>query len=154
MVKIGDLLADKQKAVVVTSAIEAGQVFRIKLTEMEGIKPKNQGDNSRNKYFVVLGVDNDKAIGAVLINTAINQNLSPMLKRLHYPIHAKNYPFLQHDSFVDCGSLKPISKEKYGANLDKQVGMIDDQDLNLIRKTVAEDAPIEAKTLKRFKLIE
>ncbi|MDR1938347.1 MAG: hypothetical protein LBQ73_07605 [Tannerellaceae bacterium] len=153
MAKISDLLTDEKKTLVVDSAIETGQVFRIKLTEDEEVKAKNKGEDGRNKYFIVLGFDDKKTIGAVLINTNINPNLSQKLKDLHYPLYVKNYSFLKYDSFVDCGSLKPIAKEKYESKLDSFVGEINKDDMELILKTVSQDAPIEIKKLKRFGLI-
>lgn len=44
------------------STVQAGEIFRIKLTIEEGITPKGEDDVSRNKYFIVIGKTNDKDI--------------------------------------------------------------------------------------------
>ena len=74
MTTLGELLSDNSKQNLL-STIQRGDVIRMEMTPKEGVKPKNEGDESRNKYFIVLGkTDDGKLIGFVLINTNINQN--------------------------------------------------------------------------------
>ena len=39
-------------------ALKTGSVFRMTLYPEDGITPKNTNDKSRDKYFVVIGIDN------------------------------------------------------------------------------------------------
>ena len=66
--------------------VRPGEVYRMELTPNEGVIPKNDGDTSRNKYFVVMGVTEDgDLIGLVLINTEINPHVSQRLRDSHLP---------------------------------------------------------------------
>lgn len=61
------------------SEIKIGDVFRITMNKANGITPK-PGDNSRDKFFVVLGFDeNGNVYGGVIFNSYININLPPYL---------------------------------------------------------------------------
>ena len=81
MARLTELLTGSSKQNLL-STIDRGDVIRMKLTPEEGITPKNEGDDSRNKYFIVLGKTNDgKLIGFVVINSQINQNLSLPLQQ-------------------------------------------------------------------------
>lgn len=104
MVNFGDLLG-KQALELAQKSIEVGNVYRIKLDRTSGIVPK-AGDETRNKFFIILGFDFEGNIyGGVIINSAINTNIPPILQTLHIPIKVAKYSFLEHDSFVDCSSL-------------------------------------------------
>ncbi|OAV67013.1 hypothetical protein Barb4_02664 [Bacteroidales bacterium Barb4] len=133
--------------------IEEGDVYRIHLTETEGIKPKNRGDSGRHKYIIIVGFDGDKLLGVVLINTAINQTLPQELQDLHYPIRAERYSFLEQSRYVDCGTLIEISKEKYSAEMGKPIAKIDEDDVSLIKGALCNSDRIKLKQLKRFHLI-
>lgn len=51
-------------------SIDVGSVFKMTLTPKDGIKPKNEGDSSRDKYFVIIGKTEDSVIiGSLLINS-------------------------------------------------------------------------------------
>ncbi len=52
MSTLEDLLSDKSKQSLL-SVVEKGDIIRMELTIEEGVVPKNEGDESRNKYFVV-----------------------------------------------------------------------------------------------------
>ena len=126
------------------------------MTLEEGVKPKNNGEESRNKYFIVLGKTEDgKFIGFVLINSNINPHLSSELKDLHYPLHFSKYSFLEKNRFVDCGQLKEITLENFSDRYKCQsFGKIDEEDLQHITQAVI-SSPIETpKHLKKIGLIE
>lgn len=136
------------------STIQRGDVIRMEMTPKEGVKPKNEGDKSRNKYFIVLGkTDDGKLIGFVLINTNINQNLSFALKNLHYPLAVSKYPFLKKNRFVDCAQLKEITLDNFTGRYQCQsFGRIDDDDLAYITEAVV-SSPLETtKHLRKFGL--
>lgn len=156
MGNIGDLLSNTQKAKLIQNTLSVGSVYRMKLTKNEGVKPKNKEDDSRNKYFVILGFDDvGNVIGFVLINTHVNEELSDVIKDLHYPIKASQYPFLGKDRFVDCSELKEISKDKFVEMFsgEKEKGQILSDDLDCIIGAVNTSPKVTVKQLKKFGLI-
>ncbi len=136
MMKISDALSDDELLNLARRTVEIGDVYRMNLTKVNGIKPKD-GADSRNKYFVVLGFD-DKGVayGGVIINSGINQNLPAHLKMYHMPLPKSKYGFLDHDSFVDCVSLKRAFPEKF--RQWQYLGKIDEYDVELIIGTIKE----------------
>jgi len=153
MSTLEDLLSDKSKQLLL-SVVEKGDVIRMELTPEEGVIPKNEGDESRNKYFVVLAKTEDgKLIGFVLINSKINSNLSLPLQELHYPLSASKYPFLQKNRFVDCAELKEISIDVFSKRYKcTSFGKIDEEDLDLIIEAVISSPRETIKHLKKFGL--
>lgn len=138
-----------------TKTIQSGEVYRIELTSNEGVKPKNEGDISRNKYFVVMGVTEDGSlIGFVLINSEINPNISPRAKAGHYKILASDYPFLQKDRYVCCNDLKEIQTVDFFQRFQNgAVGTIKSDHLDAIRGIIAMSADVSAKMLKNYGII-
>ncbi|MDR0995536.1 MAG: hypothetical protein LBL81_04515 [Tannerella sp.] len=145
------LSEEAKKALEVSSSIKAGQVYRMRLTEEEGVKPKHKENDGRDKFFIVLGRDKAGTIGFVLINSSINKNLPQQIRDLHSPILASKYRFLKYDSFVDCHELKEIKEAKIRP--ENIVGELETEDLDIIKKTLVEDSPVvTTKQLKRFGL--
>ena len=93
--------------------IQVGDIYLIKADESNDITPKN-GDVYRPKFFVVLGFDDEGNIyGGVVFDSQINRNfVSPMMQEFFLPIAADEYPFLTHDSYIDCSKLKPAVADK------------------------------------------
>ncbi len=93
--------------------IEVGQIYLIKADESNDITPKG-GMAYRPKFFVVMGIDeNGNIYGGVVFDSEINRNyVSPMMMEFFLPISAGEYPFLTHDSFLDCSKLKPAIAKK------------------------------------------
>ena len=58
MTKLFDFLNEKNRASIAKESIKIGHVYRMRMDESNGIKPK-LGDSFRNKYFVVLGFDDE-----------------------------------------------------------------------------------------------
>jgi len=136
MTKLSDALTDEELLSLARKTVEVGDVYRINMTAANGIKPK-AGDDSRNKYFVVLGFDSHGvAYGGVIINSRINRNLPAHLKMYHMPLPKAKYGFLDHDSFVDCVSLKRAFPEKF--RQWKYLGKIEEYDVDLIIGTIKE----------------
>lgn len=154
MGNIGDFLENKQKEKLIESSIEIGDVYRMKLTKEEGVTPKNVDADSRNKYFIVLGIEKGIAIGLVLINSHINASLQQCLKDLHYPLKVADYSFLEKDRFACCGELKSISISKFITLFGSPKGSLKNCDLELIREAVINSPKAIPKDLKRFGLIE
>jgi len=150
MMKISDALNDEELLGVAKQTVEIGNVYRMKMTKENGIKPKD-GADSRNKYFVVLGFDNKGiAYGGVIINSKINQNLPAHLKMYHMPLSKAKYGFLDHDSFVDCVSLKRAFPEKFSQW--QYLGRIDEYDVELIIGTIKESPRENAANLALYGL--
>lgn len=148
--KISDALNDEELLNLAKSTVEIGDVYRMKMTEANGIKPKN-GDDSRNKYFVILGFDSKGvAYGGVIINSEINQNLPAHLKMFHMPLSKAKYGFLDHNSFVDCVSLKRAFPEKFSKW--QYLGRIDEYDVELIIGTIRESPRENAAHLALYGL--
>lgn len=142
MTKLFDILDEHSARAIAKDSIKVGNVYRIKMDERNGIKPK-AGDSSRNKFFIVLGFDSEgNAYGGVIINSNINQNIPQSMKDWHMPIKCSKYSFLEHDSFVDCSKLKTASIEKFGKW--QFLGVFSLDDVKLITSTV-KDSPNETK---------
>ena len=125
------------------------------LTPKEGITPKNPGDQSRNKFFIVIGKDsNNNIYGIVVINFGINPNLTQYVKDIHYPISDTKYKFLDHNSFVNCSKIKQVTSRRFGEMFNKGSfkGVMLDDDLELIKDTLRDAETIPLKTLKAFGL--
>ncbi len=148
--KISDALNDGELLKLAKRTVKIGDVYRIKMTEANGIKPKG-GADSRNKYFVVLGFDSKGiAYGGVIINSMINRNLPDYLKMYHMPLSKAKYGFLDHNSFVDCVSLKSAFPERFSQW--QYLGKIDEYDVELIVGTIKESPRENAAHLALYGL--
>lgn len=152
MTTLGDLIGDKSDLLART-VVEIGDVHLLPLTQQEGVTPKD-GQDFRNKYFVVLGFDSaGNAIGGVVINSAINHNLPSSVTDYLMPISVKDCPFLNHDSFVNCSYLFVVNKEKITSKTFK--GKIEDESLmGLIIGTIIESPHVNKQQLKEFGIMK
>ena len=157
MANLKDLLSAKSIENLAASQAVEGSVFRMHLGKEEGIIGKNPEDNGRNKYFVVLGHDAEgNAIGFVLVDTNINQNLPKKRQDAHYKILAKDNSFLSGvDRYVDCSDFKVISKKRFAELLgeEKSKGIIDAVSLSAIKQITSGYEDASPKLLKRFGLL-
>ncbi|KAA5463470.1 hypothetical protein [Bacteroides caccae] len=136
MTKLFDLLNNDSIKSITQKSIEIGNVYRIQMDKSNGIIPK-PGDTSRNKFFVVLGFDEEGNIyGGVIINSNINQRVPDSVKDWQMPIKQSKYKFLDYDSFVDCSKLKCTSIDKFGKW--QFIGTILQEDIELIIGTIKE----------------
>lgn len=136
MTKLFDLLNNDSIKSITQKSIEIGNVYRIQMDKSNGIIPK-PGDTSRNKFFVVLGFDEEGNIyGGVIINSNINQRVPDSVKDWQMPIKQSKYKFLDYDSFVDCSKLKCTSIDKFGKW--QFIGIILQEDIELIIGTIKE----------------
>ena len=129
----------------VSDEVRLGDVYKIELSKADGIIPKN-GYDTRDKFFVVLGFD-----GGILFNSKINQNLPTLIKDYHMPISAKAYPFLSHDSFLNCTKIFSVTSTHLWKG--EKLGTINTDDFDLIRSTVCGYPNAIPLELKRFGLI-
>lgn len=151
MTKIGDLLGDFADKFAQDN-INIGDVHMLILDKSNGITPKD-GDETRNKYFVVLGFDKDgNVIGGLVINSGINYKLPSSITDYQLPVSVKQCPFLEHNSFVNCSRLITANRNKFGRTTYR--GEITDSELmEQIVNTVKESPTANKKQLKDFGII-
>lgn len=92
MTNLGDLLgnmADK----LAQDNLNVGDVHLLNLDQKNGITPK-AGDAARNKFFIILGFDNEgNVIGGLVINSNINYNLPATVTDYQLPVTVEQFPF-------------------------------------------------------------
>lgn len=151
MTKIGDLLwnvADK----LIQDNLKVGDVHMLVLDKRNGITPK-EGDKTRNKFFIVLGFDNDgNVIGGLVINSNINHRLPSIITDYQLPVTVEQCPFLRHNSYVNCSRLITAERSKF----DRSTYRGEIKDYNLMEQivgTVKESPTANKKMLKDFGII-
>lgn len=115
--------------------IEVGNIYKIAANEENNITPRD-GQEVWYKHFVVMGKTNDGSVfGCVVFDSEINRNfIEPGDEDLYLPISKGRYPFIDHDSYLECLALKPASREKLLAG--KAEGKLEPEDLNAALKLV------------------
>ena len=148
MVKLGSLLGDIGDRLTQDS-VKIGNVYLLNLDAVNGITPKD-GDISRNKFFIVIGLDNKgNVIGGLVINSKINYNLPSTVTDYQLPVTVEQCPFLKHNSFVNCSKIIVAGKTKF--TKESYRGEIPDAELmELIINTVKESPTINRKQLEIF----
>ena len=151
MTILGDILEDVGDKLAQDN-IKVGNVYLINLDQQNGITPKN-GDLTRDKFFIVLGFDNEgNVIGGLVINSKINYNLPSSVTDYQLPIKVEQCPFLKYNSFVNCSKIIVANKAKFTKNTYR--GEISDPEfIDLLINTVKESPAVNTKLLKRFGLI-
>ncbi len=132
-------------------AVKPGSVFRMRFYPQDGIVPKDANDTSRDKYFVILGKNDDgNYVALSLINTEINENLKQRIGAFQYQISSSNYGFLNgKDRFVDCYDMKEVASERI-VNQGDYAGLISETDLKAIIKLVNGSPIVSIAKLKRY----
>lgn len=131
--------------------IKRGDVFRVTMNKANGITPK-KGDESRDKYFVVLGFDNDGNVyGGVVFNSYININLPPYVQAMQYAITRIEYEFLSNDSYIDCSSIKIVKKSKLLKS--RHLGILKSSDVVNVTNKLKTNYRISKIELKRFGIL-
>lgn len=137
-------------------AISIGSVFRLRLTENDGITLPNNQDSSRNKFCIIIGKnDCDKILAFLLINTYINPGLPLLLRNLHYEIKASDYEFIEgRNRFVDCAQIKEMSMERFDElfRSNDEKGKINNTDLELIIGAVKSSPKTSPSEIRRYNL--
>jgi hypothetical protein len=148
---LGDILGDVGDKLAQDN-IKVGNVYLINLDQQNGITPKN-GDLTRDKFFIVLGLDNEgNVIGGLVINSKINYNLPSSVTDYQLPIKVEQCPFLKYNSFVNCSKIIVANKAKFTKNTFR--GEISDPEfIDLLINTVKESPTVNTKLLKRFGFI-
>ena len=151
MTNFGDLLGDLADKLTQNS-INIGDVHLLNLDQNNGITPKS-GDTTRNKFFIVLGFDNDgNVIGGLVINSKINYKLPPSVTDYQLPVSVQQFPFLEHNSFINCSKIIVAKRSKF--NKTTYRGEISDTEMmELIINTVKESPTVNKMQLKEFGIV-
>lgn len=151
MTNFGDLLGDLADELTQNS-INIGDVHLLNLDQNNGITPKS-GDITRNKFFIVLGFDNDgNVIGGLVINSKINYKLPPSVTDYQLPVSVEQFPFLEHNSFINCSKIIVAKRSKF--NKTTYRGEISDTEMmDLIINTVKESPTVNKMQLKEFGIV-
>lgn len=151
MTNFGDLLGDMADELTQNS-INIGDVHLLNLDQNNGITPKS-GDTTRNKFFIVLGFDNDgNVIGGLVINSKINYKLPPSVTDYQLPVSVEQFPFLEHNSFINCSKIIVAKRSKF--NKTTYRGEISDTEMmELIINTIKESPTVNKMQLKEFGIV-
>lgn len=151
MTNFGDLLGDRADKLTQNS-INIGDVHLLNLDQNNGITPKS-GDTTRNKFFIVLGFDNEgNVIGGLVINSKINYKLPPSVTDYQLPVSVEQFPFLEHNSFINCSKIIVAKRSKF--NKTTYRGEISDTEMmELIINTVKESPTVNKMQLKEFGIV-
>ncbi len=151
MTNFGDLLGDLADELTQNS-INIGDVHLLNLDQNNGITPKS-GDTTRNKFFIVLGFDNEgNVIGGLVINSKINYKLPPSVTDYQLPVSVEQFPFLKHNSFINCSKIIVAKRSKF--NKTTYRGEISDTEMmELIINTVKESPTVNKMQLKEFGIV-
>lgn len=114
-------------------AIQPGSVFKMTLYPKDGIVPKHKGEESRTKYFVIIGLDDNSVIaGILLINSEINVNKMRAIAPYQHCIYPKDYDFLgEKYRFIDCYRVIELQFNQI-VKLGKYIGTISEVDLSKV----------------------
>ncbi|MCI6293333.1 MAG: hypothetical protein MR647_06100 [Bacteroidales bacterium] len=151
MTNFGDLLGDSADKLTQNS-INIGDVHLLNLDQNNGITPKS-GDTTRNKFFIVLGFDNEgNVIGGLVINSKINYKLPPSVTDYQLPVSVEQFPFLEHNSFINCSKIIVAKRSKF--NKTTYRGEISDTEMmELIITTIKESPTVNKMQLKEFAIV-
>ena len=151
MTNFGDLLGDMADELTQNS-INIGDVHLLNLDQNNGITPKS-GNTTRNKFFIVLGFDNEgNVIGGLVINSKINYKLPPLVTDYQLPVSVEQFPFLEHNSFINCSKIIVAKRSKF--NKTTYRGEISDIEMmELIINTVKESPTVNKMQLKEFGIV-
>lgn len=150
MTNFSELLDDDSVKDIARKTVQVGDVYLINMTRKNGIVPKND-DESRNKFFIVLGFDSDGNVyGGVIINSNINRRVPQAVKDWQMPIKCSKYKFLKYDSFVDCSKLKCVDVERFG--FWKYLGFLEIDDVEMIIGAIKESPNESSEHLAVFGL--
>ena len=131
--------------------VKPGSVFRMRFFPQDGIVPKDASDTWRDKYFVILGKNDEGDFVALsLINTEINEHLKQRIGAFQYQISSIDYDFLNgRDRFVDCYDMKEVASERI-INQGDYAGLISEADMNAIIKLVNDSPIVSVAKLRRY----
>lgn len=132
-------------------SIQPGSVFKMTLFPKDGVTPKNEGDISRTKYFVVIGKDeNSILVGSLLINSEVNIHMIHAIAPYQHCIYPKDYSFLGNKyRYIDCYRIKELQFDQI-IESGEYIGTISKVDMDKVID-LANSSPVNKPlTLKKF----
>jgi hypothetical protein len=130
-----------------------GSIFKMPLSEEEGITPKD-GQAYRNKYFVVVGFTSDGNVaGVIIINSNINKyNYAKGVYTAHYPLKSSEYKdIFSKNCFANCTAIKPVLREKI-CEYATYAGKLKERDFELVYEHIVNSEIISIKDKKRYNI--
>lgn len=132
-------------------AIEIGQVLKMEMFPEDRVKPK-PGKVSKPKRFVIIGYSDDgRVLASLLVNTRINERMFARIAPYQHLVKAADNDYLDHDSYVDCYTVREFSSERVLESAE-YLGHIKDDDLAECLEHVRQSPAIKPYVLKKFKL--
>ncbi|GHU64992.1 hypothetical protein FACS1894123_10570 [Bacteroidia bacterium] len=131
-----------------------GKILKMPLDESEGIKLLH-GVKDRDKYITVIGISTDYAsVGSLLINSKVNptHKNTKELKDCQVQLKREDYPFLKHDSYLDCSSIMKPEIVKV-LSIAEDVSELTTEDKGIAKKTLLNSQLISPKEKKRYNII-
>ena len=119
-----------------------GEVYRIKMFQTDGIKPKGE-DTYRYKYIIIVGHDG-KSLYAIISTNTKDHHIVPI--EFQYPLKHDEY-----NCFANCYQLHQVSSERLTPDCYK--GKISEDDLDLIIRCIKNSPLIHEKLLKKFGIV-
>ena len=109
---------------------------------------------SRDKYFVVLGIDGDNIlVGSLLINTNINVNFIDRIAPYQYLLSCATYSFLNEKSrYVDCYKIKELAYKRIIEEAE-YIGILQEEDIDRIVEITISSPVHKPSQLKKYNLL-
>lgn len=146
MMELGSFPAELRK-----QAIEIGQILKMEMFPEDRVKPK-PGKVSKSKRFVIIGYSDDGGVlASLLVNTRINERMFARIAPYQHLVKAADNDYLDHDSYVDCYTVREFSSERVLESAE-YLGHIKDDDLAECLEHVRQSPAIKPYVLKKFKL--
>lgn len=150
MTTIGDLIGD-QADELARSSLSVGDIHHLPLGKKEEITAKD-GKDYKDKFFIILGFDDSgNAIGGVVVNSRVNTKLPTSVTDYHMPVTPKQFPFLNHNSYINCSHLVVVNITKFNKNTFRY-HIKDEGLMRMIIGTLHECPIINKQLLKEFSI--
>ena len=150
MANLGDYFPEDIRDDFAVNSFKPGVVLRFFVTDTTPPKVKR---------LIIIAVENNEITAATLfINSEINPEIinSEELRKLQYKILAADCNFLDHDSYIDCSSLKERTSESILKLLRQSskthLGELNPNDFAQVKKLVKEAKTIPLRVKKKFGL--
>ena len=131
--------------------IEVGNIYKIEADERNGITPP-RGRKTWYKHFAVMGIADDGSLmGCVVFDSKKNRDhVEPGYDEFFIAIAPGKYPFIDHDSCLDCLKLKPatLSNIRHG----KAEGRLTEEDLQNALKLTKKSNRNSSITLRIYNI--
>ena len=108
------------------------------------------------KFFVVIGVSENAIAGFFYINSEINRhiNTKPEQLQMQYPLYAKDYNFLAHDSYICATNVVELPKADIVRSIEnkhtKVVDTLKPEHLKVLLDKLRSSKLFSAITKKRY----